>query len=57
MKKLTGAELEMVNGGVAAAADAYLHELLRKSGGRSILDVLARATDEEVDHYIELFDM
>ena len=55
--KMTFAELEMVNGGDAAAADAYLHELHRKYGGRSILDVLARATEEEVDYYIALFDM
>ena len=57
MKKLTFAELETVNGGDAAAADAYLHELHRKYGGRSILAVLARATDEEVDHYLELYHM
>ena len=34
-------ELETVNGGDAAAADAYLHELHRKYGGKSILSVLA----------------
>ena len=45
MKKLTFEELETVNGGDAAAADAYLHELHRKYGGKSILAVLARATD------------
>lgn len=54
MKKLTFEELEMVTGGDEAAADAYLRELHKKYGGRSILMVLARATDEEVNHYLEL---
>ena len=57
MKNLTFTELEMVAGGDAEAADAYLHELHRKYGGKSILAVLARATDEEVDYYLALFDM
>ena len=51
MKKLTFEELEMVTGGDEAAADAYLRELHKKYGGRNILMVLARATDEEVNHY------
>ena len=55
MNRLTLTELAVVTGGDEAAADAYLHELHRKYGGRSILAVLARATDEEVNRYLELF--
>ena len=50
-------ELEMVNGGDEAAANTYLHELHKKYGGKNFLVDLARATEEEFHHYLELFDM
>lgn len=56
MKKLTFAELEMVNGGDAAAADAYLRELRKKYGGRSPLETLSRAAAEEVDYLMALYE-
>ena len=57
MKKLTFAELEMVNGGDAVAAEAYLRELRKKCGGKSPLETLARATSEEVDYLMALYEM
>lgn len=57
MKKLTFAELEMVAGGDQAAADAYLRELRKKYGGRSPLETLSRATEEEVDYLLALYEM
>ena len=50
-------ELEMVNGGNAEAADAYLRELRRKYGGRSPLETLSRATTEEVGYLMALYEM
>ena len=55
--KMSFEELEMVAGGDAAAADAYLRELRRKYGGRSPLETLARATHEEVDYLMALYEM
>ena len=57
MKKLTFAELEMVNGGDAVAAEAYLRELRKKYGGKSPLETLAKATSEEVDYLMALYEM
>ena len=57
MKKLTFEELEMVTGGDEAAADAYLRELRKKYGGKSPLETLARATSEEVDYLMALYEM
>ena len=47
----------MVNGGNAEAAEAYLRELRRKYGGRSPLETMARATTEEVDYLMALYEM
>lgn len=57
MKKLTFAELEMVAGGDNAAAVAYLRELRKKYGGRFPLETLSRATEEEIDYLIALYEM
>lgn len=57
MKKLTFAELEMVAGGDNAAAVAYLRELRKKYGGRSPLETMSRATEEEIDYLIALYEM
>ena len=46
----------MVNGGDAAAADAYLRELRKKYGGRSPLETLSRAAAEEVDYLMALYE-
>ena len=57
MKKLSLEELEMVNGGDAVSAEAYLRELRKKYGGKSPLETLARATSEEVDYLMALYEM
>ena len=50
-------ELEMVNGGDEAAAKAYMRELCRKYGVRSPLQTLSRATEEEFDYLMKLYEM
>ena len=56
MKKLSFAELEMVTGGNTAAAEKYLAELRKRYGGRSPLETLSRATPEEVDYLMALYE-
>ena len=54
-KELSLAELDMVTGGDAAAAELYLRELCRKYGVKNRFDALALASEEELIHHIELF--
>ena len=53
-RELSSDEINMVTGGEAAAASAYLNELSRKYGADNKFDALERATEEERLHHIEL---
>lgn len=56
MKRLSLEEVRKVAAGTYEEAMAYLKELHKKYGGKSILDVLERCTPEEFDQFMLLGD-